>query len=130
MPAGLEWPGEELIGDLQAEMFKVRDRNDVVIGAASRLASASEETGPFIEWTLHLPARGTVYFQMDLAPSPEGYRNGLLIAGTRDFETLSGSVREQFISDIQNEDFDVDGRIELVTAFIGSLSDEPLDVAE
>ena len=130
LPAGLEWPGEELIGDLQAEMFKVRDRNDVVIGAASRLASASEETGPFIEWTLHLPARGTVYLNMDLEPSSEGYRNGLLIAGTRDFETLSGSVREQFITDIQNEDFDVDGRIELVTAFIGSLSDEPLDLAE
>ena len=124
LPAGLEWPGEELFGNLQAEMFKVRDRNDVVIGVASRLASASEETGPFIEWTLHLPARGTVYMQMDLAPSDEGYRSGSLIAGTRDFETLSGRVREQFITDIENEDFDVDGRIELITAFIGALDGE------
>jgi len=61
---------------LQAEIFKVRDRNNVVIGVASRLASASEQTGPFIEWVLHLPARGTVYLQMDLAPSADGHRNG------------------------------------------------------
>ncbi len=45
LPAGLDWPAEELFGDLQTEMFKVRDRNDVVIGVASRLASASEATG-------------------------------------------------------------------------------------
>ncbi len=69
LPAGLDWPAEAVFGDLQTEMFKVRDRNDVVIGVASRLASASEETGAFIEWTVHLPARGTVYLQMDVAPS-------------------------------------------------------------
>ena len=124
LPAGLDWPGEELLGDLQAEMFKVRDRNDAVIGVASRLASASEPTGPFIEWALHLPARGTVYLQMDLAPSNEGHRNGRLTAGTRDFETLSGTVREQFVTDIDNEYFEVDGRIELITSFVGLLADE------
>lgn len=124
LPAGLEWPGDELFGNLQAEMFKVRDRNDVVIGVASRLANVSEETGPFIEWVLHLPARGTVYLQMDLAASAEGHRNGRLIAGTRDFETLSGTVWERFITGIENEDFDADERIELITAFIGRLGDE------
>ena len=40
LPAGLEWPGAELLGDLQAEIYKVRDRHDVVIGVASRLASS------------------------------------------------------------------------------------------
>lgn len=124
LPAGLEWPGEEVFGNLQAEMFKVRDRNDVVIGVASRLASASEATGPFIEWAVHLPARGTVYLQMDLAPSSEGHRNGVLTAGTRDFETLTGTVIEQFITDLNTEEYDVDGRIELITAFIGPLGDE------
>jgi hypothetical protein len=124
LPAGLDWPGEDLFGDLQAEMFKVRDRNDVVIGVASRLASALEPTGPFIEWTVHLPARGTVYLQMDLEPSAEGHRNGRLTAGTRDFETLSGTVIEQFITDFEDEDLNVDGRIELITAFVGQLSDE------
>lgn len=124
LPAGLDWPAEAVFGDLQTEMFKVRDRNDVVIGVASRLASASEETGAFIEWTVHLPARGTVYLQMDVAPSAEGHRNGRLMAGTRDFETLSGTVIEQYITDFEDEDLNVDGRIELITAFVGQLSDE------
>lgn len=124
LPAGLDWPDEELLGNLQAEMFKVRDRNDAVIGVASRLASASEATGPFIEWALHLPARGTIYLQMDLAPSAEGHRNGRLMAGTRDFETLSGTVREQFVTDVESEYFEIDGRIELITAFVGPLGDE------
>ncbi len=124
LPAGLDWPAEELFGDLQTEMFKIRDRNDVVIGVASRLASASEKTGAFIEWTVHLPARGTIYLQMDVAPSAEGHRNGRLMAGTRDFETLSGTVIEQYITDFEDEDLNVDGRIELITAFVGQLSDE------
>jgi len=124
LPAGLDWPEEALFGDLQTEMFKVRDRNDVVIGVASRLASASEAIGAFIEWTVHLPARGTVYLQMDVAPSAEGHRNGRLVAGTREFETLSGTVIEQYITDFKDEDLNVDGRIELITAFVGQLSDE------
>jgi len=124
LPAGLDWPAEELFGDLQTELFKVRDRNDVVIGVASRLASASEKTGAFIEWTVHLPARGTVYLQMEVAPSAEGHRNGRLMTGTRDFETLSGTVIEQYITDFEDEDLNVDGRIELITAFVGQLSDE------
>jgi len=124
LPAGLEWPGDERFGNLQAEMFKVRDRNNVVIGVASRLANESEKTGPFIEWVLHLPARGTVYLQMDLAPSAEGHRNGRLVAGTRDFETLSGTVRERFITDVENEDFGANERIELITAFVGRLAEE------
>ena len=127
LPADLDWPSEKRLGKLQAEMFKVRDRNDVVIGVASRLASATEATGPFIEWTLHLPARGTLYLQMDLAPTQDGHRNGTLIAGTREFEVLNGSVREQFISSDEDADADVDGngRIELVTAFVGTFASEP-----
>jgi hypothetical protein len=124
LPAELEWPSDDLFGSLQAEMFKVRDRNDVVIGVASRLASASETTGPFIEWVLHLPARGTVYLQMDVTPAAEGHRNGRLAVGTQDFESMSGNVREQFISDIESEDANFEGRIELITQFVLPLGDE------
>ena len=119
LPAELEWPGEHLLGNLQAEMFKVRDRNGVVIGVASRLASASEETGPFIEWAVHLPARGTIFLQMELTAAAEGFRNGTLRAGTRDFESLHGSVREQFVTGVEDGDGELDGRIELITSFIG-----------
>ncbi len=124
IPAGLAWPGEEEFGNFQAEMFKLRDRNDVVIGVASRLASAAEGPGSFIEWTLHFPARGTMYVQMDLDPSVEGYRNGVLLTGTRDFESLSGSVREQFVADVEDDDYDTQGRIELVTALVSPLEEQ------
>lgn len=133
LPAELEWPSANEFGNLQAEMFKVRDRYGVVIGVASRLASASEATGAFIEWVVNLPARGTVYLRMDVAPSAEGHRNGRLTAGTGEFETLSGSVREQFITAVEDEDSNIDGRIELITAFVGLLGDEivaPLDDEE
>lgn len=123
IPAGLEWPGRDFLGDTQAEMFKIRDRNNVVIGVGSRLASSSEGTGPFIEWAVHLPARGTMYIRMEVTPSADGLRHGILQAGTRDFELLSGSVREQFYSEVA-EDQDVQGRIELETALVGPMGDE------
>lgn len=124
LPAGLDWPTDEVFGDLQTEMFKIRDRNNAVIGVASRLASGSEPTGAFIEWVVHLPARGTVYLQMDVAPSPEGFRNGRLTAGTREFAKLIGTVREQYIADVEDEESNIDGRIELITAFVGQLGDD------
>ncbi len=128
LPAELDWPSDALFGSLQAEMFKVRDRYDVVIGVASRLASASEQTGPFIEWVLHLPARGTLYLQMDVTPAPEGHRNGRMLAGTRDFVTMHGSAREQFVTDIESSDAGVQGRIELITVLVGTFSnDVPLE---
>lgn len=122
IPAGLDWPGEEFLGDTQAELFILRNDDNTVVGVASRLASSSEETGPFIEWVAHFPARGSMYAQMELTPSADGFRNGELMAGTRDFLELNGSVREQFVSTV--EDNDVQGRIILETAFVGTLGDE------
>ena len=104
IPASLNWPGEEPLGDMQAEIFKIRDANDTVIGVGSRIASAAEETGPFIEWALHLPARGTMYMKMGVTPSADGVRDGSLVAGTRDFLAMSGSLREQFVSGIGEDD--------------------------
>lgn len=126
-PAGLEWPAADLLGNFQAEIFKVRDRNNVVIGVASRLASSTDETGSFIEWSVHLPARGTMYVQMDMTPNEGGYRNGLLRAGTQDFEELHGSVREHFLAEVDDPDFDVESRIELVTTLVGRLEDDSDD---
>ncbi len=122
IPAGLDWPGEKHMGDLQAELFKIRDRNNTVIGVGSRLASSSEATGSFIEWVLHLPARGTLYIAMDITPAADGFRNGVMLSGTRDFETLSGSVREQFISEVA-EDSEIQGRIRLESALVAPLGD-------
>ncbi len=123
IPAMLEWPGQQALGDLQAEIFKIRDRNNTVVGIGSRLASAAEETGTFIEWALHFPARGTVYVQMEVTPSADGFRTGNMISGTRDFALLSGSVREQFIGEVEDND-DVQSRIHLETMLVGPLGDE------
>jgi hypothetical protein len=122
IPAGLDWPGEAFLGDTQAELFILRNDDNTVVGVASRLASSSEQTGPFIEWVVHFPARGTMYVQMELTPAADGYRNGVLTAGTHDFLELSGSVREQFEASI--EDSDVQGRIVLETALVGTFGDE------
>lgn len=124
LPAELEWPADALFGDMQAELFKVRDSNDVVVGVASRIASASERTGPFIEWVLLLPARGTLYLQMAVTPAPEGHRNGRVLAGTLDFESLSGTARERFITDPGGGDSGIEGRIELVTILVAPLGDD------
>jgi hypothetical protein len=122
IPAALAWPGEELLGDTQAEIFIVRDDNNAVVGVASRLASSSEETGPFIEWAVHFPARGTMYAQMELIPSADGFRNGVLRSGTREFQALVGSVREQFVSEV--EDGDSQSRIVLEAGLVRVLGDD------
>ena len=120
IPAALEWPGRDYLGDMQAEIFKIRDSNNTVIGVGSRLASASEETGPFIEWSLHFPSRGTVYVDMEITPSADGFRNGTLISGTREFSELTGGVREQFVSEVAGEE-GVQSRIQLQAALVGPL---------
>ncbi len=121
LPADIDWPDDAMFGSFQAEMFKVRDRYDTVVGVASRMASASESTGAFIEWVIHLPARGTLYFQMDVQPAPEGHRNGRMLAGTQDFATMRGRAREQFVSDVDSGESAVQGRIELITVLVGTV---------
>ena len=79
----------------QAELFKVRNQNNKVIGIGSRLSSSNESTSQFVEWTVHFPARGTIYAKMHLNPGPDGLRSGQLVAGTRDFKGLSGAVTEE-----------------------------------
>lgn len=127
VPAGVEWPSDSELGDFQTEIFKIRDRNDAVIGVASRMANSTDETGAFIEWSLHLPARGTLYVQMDMTPAEGGYRDGRLRAGTHDFRMLRGTVREHFIANVEDSDDGTESRIELVTALIGTLPDDAED---
>ena len=124
VPPGLEWPEDPLFDGTQAELFKVRDRNDAVIGIASRFANRSEESGAFIQWVLHFPARGTLFASMEQNPSPEGYRRGSMTAGTRDFTELRGELRERFLTDIQDGDFETDSRIQLVASLVGPRQDE------
>lgn len=122
IPAGLDWPAEVLASDMMAEIFKIRDANDTVIGVGSRLASSTESTGPFIEWALHFPARGTMYVEMEVTPSEDGMRNGELLSGTRDFEVLTGTFRESFIA-ADGSDPELQGQIQLQAALVAPLGD-------
>jgi hypothetical protein len=131
IPAGLEWPSDGALGNFQAEIFKVRDRNDVVVGVGTRMASSTDASGSFIEWTVHLPARGTIYAQMEMEPAADGHRNGVLRSGTRDFEVLHGTVQERFVADVESTDQEIESRIQLITTLVGPLQvDENDDLVD
>jgi hypothetical protein len=121
VPATLQWPGA-VLGDTQTELFKIRNRNDVVVGVASRISGTGTVSGSVVEWALHLPARGTLYASLQPQPDDAGRRNGSLRAGTREFRDMSGSLNERFIGpgSEQESEAESEGRIELVTALVGS----------
>jgi hypothetical protein len=125
VPAGLLWPARGALATAATELFKIRDGRDVVVGVASRMSGSGEATGAVVEWTLHLPARGTLYATMQPAAAAGGDRRGTLRAGTLEFDGLHGEVRERFVSGGEQSpaEGDVDGRIELETALVGLAGD-------
>ena len=127
VPAGLEWPSGGVLAGAQAEVFKIRDTRDVVVGVASRMAGSSAATGSVIEWTLHLPARGSLYASMQSSAGEGGFRSGSLRAGTREFADLRGRVLERHfeVSDGDSAGPEVDARIEIVTALVSAA--EPME---
>ena len=118
-PRGLEWPEHDFLSDIQAELFMIRNEDRVVVGLASRMSGKAEEHGPFVEWVLHLPARGTMFVTMGSSPTPDGYRQGVLRAGTSEFLTLTGVVLERFVRVEDDPDSGSVGRIELAAALVG-----------
>ena len=123
LPRGLDWPNDELLADTRAEMFKLRNANDVVIGVASRIA-ASDAEGGIVEWTFHMPARGSGYVLMRPKQESDPFRKGDLRSGTREFAGLVGQVTERWVADSSGSEFAPAGRIELSTRFIATLEDE------
>lgn len=120
IPASLVWPAAPVLGDTQAELFKIRNRNDVVVGVASRISGTGTATGSVVEWTLHLPARGTLYANLQPRPDEAGYRSGRLRAGTREFASMTGTFTERFqAGGEQGQAPEPEGRIELLTALTG-----------
>lgn len=123
LPAGLDWPDDERLSGIRAELFKIRNANDTVVGVASRIAG-SDENDDIVEWVLHLPARGSVYVTMQPSADAGGYRTGELRTGTNEFSDLLGQVIERWVADASGIDLAPDGRIELITAFV-AVSEEP-----
>jgi len=125
VPPGLEWPDGETFSGLRAELFKIRNADDVVVGVASRVASESEEFGDIIEWVVHLPARGTLHISMPPEAVDGTRRVGTMRAGTREFGPMHGRVSERWVANTDDDDEDApDGHIELITSLVGEFVDD------
>ena len=124
-PVGAQWPGHLEDDNLQAEVFKIRNSDDRVVGVASRFAGSVPQ--PFVEWAVHLPARGTMYLLLDGDVDAAGARSGGLRAGTREFEDRRGPVAERFVA--AGDDYNTnEGRLELMTTFVGAMVEDEFDV--
>jgi len=112
LPPGMEWPNDSMFSNVRAELFKLRNARDAIVGVASRFALSDPEFGDKIEWVLHLPARGSIFVRM--APqSVDRNRVGDLSAGTREFGSISGQLSERWIADTSGSSGELTGRIEL-----------------
>jgi hypothetical protein len=120
IPRGLKWPQESGLADAQTGLYKLRNRNDIVVGVASRVTTAAAGNANAVEWTLHLPARGSIYATLQPAGDASDVHTGSMLAGTHEFANLQGSVRERFL-----DAMDETGRIELVAALTGRLEETP-----
>lgn len=123
LPAGLNWPSDELLANSRTELFKIRNSRDAVVGVASRIA-ASGENGDVIEWVLHLPARGSAYVLMQPEQTERGDRVGELRTGTREFADLIGHMNEKWIADTTGVEDAPAGRIELRSSFVSTVEVE------
>jgi len=124
VPAGLKWPDDEQFADTRAELFKIRNGKDAVVGVASRIAASHENYGDVIEWVFHLPARGSAYVSMHPEPAEGGYRVGELTWGTREFGAMEGVISERWVADVSGSGDARAGRIEIIAAFVGQPVDE------
>ncbi len=114
LPQGLTWPDE--LASATADMYKLRNVHNAVIGVASRVVLADAEQGDVVEWVLHMPARGSLYVAMDVANLEGGVRSGTLLRGTREFEKTQGAFSERWVA-ADGEDEVNRGKIELVSRF-------------
>ena len=124
VPGGLDWPNETLLRETNAELFKLRNEEDVGIGVASRLAARGINDEAVIEWVLHLPARGSLYATMNDRSGPDDLRSGVVRHGTREFASRTGLLAERFVPAAGGAtETDAQGRIELETALVGGADD-------
>lgn len=124
VPEDLYWPDDPRLQSANAELFKLRNERDAVVGVAGRIAARGPGGEPVIEWVLHLPARGSAYVTMSSQPGANGIRTGSLQGGTREFSSRAGSMAERFVPvSGDGGSGGARGRIELDTTFVGTEAD-------
>lgn len=124
LPIGLKWPDDPILANVSSEIFKLRNARDAVVGVALRTV-AHEKGADVVDWVINLPARGSLFINMDPLPQEGGHRIGRLRAGSREFGPLSGFVTERWIADTSGEEDAPAGRIELLATYVGKA--EPPD---
>ncbi len=122
LPAGLAWPDDDILATVSTEMFKVRNERDVIIGIAARTV-AVEGDSSVIDWVLHLPARGSLFINMDSTAVEGGHRVGELRTGTKEFQSMVGFVAERWVSDTSGDEDAPDGRIELLATYVSRVEE-------
>jgi hypothetical protein len=127
LPLGLKWPEDEILANVSTEVFKVRNAKNAVIGVAARTVAKEDETD-IIDWIIHLPARGSLFVNMEAQPRESGQRVGQLRAGSQEFDDLTGFVAERWVPDTSGDEDAPIGRIELLATYVG-ISD-PRDQGE
>jgi hypothetical protein len=127
LPAGMIWPEYEQLGGLRTEMFKVRNSRDSVIGIASRIAADHKGEPDVVEWVLHFPARGSMFVSMQSRPLEGGFRVGEMLAGSSEFNEMTGRVVERWVPDNLGSGNGSSGRIELVSSFVGKFEEDPVE---
>lgn len=126
-PAGLSAPAGAGLGDVDAELFKLRNASGTIIGVAGRIQRGEASTG-YADWTLVLPARGAMFLSAAGAPPPpyQGLPEdvslaepvavlGDVVGGSREFAELGGSFREEWRYTGRDADGRLAGRIEIMT---------------
>ena len=128
VPAGLNWPQDEVLANGRTEMFKIRNARDSVVGIAVRTA-ARLDGDTVIDWMLHFPARGSLFVNMEAAPRENGFRLGRIRAGSREFAPLSGMMGERWVANNSDDEDAPMGRIELRATYVGELQEPDLPEA-
>jgi hypothetical protein len=118
---GMTWPKDDIFENVSTEIFKIRNERDAVIGVAARTV-AKEGAADVTDWLIHLPARGSLFVNMDPQIRKGGPRIGQLRAGSREFDDLSGFVAESWIENTSGVEDAPTGRIELLATYISTSS--------
>ena len=119
VPIGLTWPTDDIFENVSTEVFKIRNVRDAVIGVAARTVAKEGETD-ITEWIIHLPARGSLFVNMEPQPKAGSPRIGQLRAGSQEFDDLQGFIAESWVSDAPDEEGAPQGRIELLATYVST----------
>jgi len=119
VPLGLTWPTDDIFENVSTEVFKVRNVRDAVIGVAARTVAKEGKTD-ITDWIIHLPARGSLFVNMESQPKAGRPRIGQLRAGSQEFDNLKGFVAESWVSDTSGKEGAPQGRIELLATYVST----------